>query len=74
MPIRVKNRLKFLSDYYENGIGVGGGSLSSHTRCSFFGRVLFSWFDHYVARGKSGTLSADEIPQLEDEYRSEVLS
>ena len=33
------------------------------------GRILFSWFDCYVAKGKANALTADEIPALEEEYR-----
>jgi hypothetical protein len=38
-------------------------------RCSLLGRIFFSWFDVYVESGKTGMLTADEIPALEEEYR-----
>ena len=38
-------------------------------RCSLLGRILFSWFGRYVAKGKAKALTADEIPVLEEEFR-----
>ena len=42
---------------------------SSSWRCSLVGRLLFSWFDGYVAMGRARALTADEIPELEEEFR-----
>ena len=44
-------------------------SSSSSGRCSVVGRLLFSWFDGYVAMGRARALTADEIPELEEEFR-----
>ena len=44
-------------------------SSSSSWRCSVVGRLLFSWFDGYVAMGRARALTADEIPELEEEFR-----
>ena len=46
-----------------------GEAAAASKRCSFVGRLLFSWFDCYVAKGKDNALTADEIPALEEEYR-----
>ena len=43
---------------------AGGGR-----RCSLLGRLLFSWFGGYVAKGKAKALTPDEIPELEEEFR-----
>ena len=50
---------------------VGGGDEgeAAARRGSLAGRLLFSWFDRYVAKGKAKALTADEIPVLEEEFR-----
>ena len=54
----------------EMGSGsVAEESSSSSWRCSVVGRLLFSWFDGYVAMGRARALTADEIPELEEEFR-----
>lgn len=46
-----------------------GEATAAARRCSLLGRLLFSWFDRYVAKGKAKALNADEIPVLEEEFR-----
>ena len=51
------------------GEGEAAEAAEAARRCSLLGRILFSWFGRYVAKGKAKALTADEIPVLEEEFR-----
>ena len=62
-----------MGDVVDEGVEMGEGEAAEAAeagrRCSLLGRILFSWFGRYVAKGKAKALTADEIPGLEEEFR-----
>ena len=62
-----------MGDVVDEGVEMGEGEAAETAeaarRCSLLGRILFSWFGRYVAKGKAKALTADEIPVLEEEFR-----
>ena len=57
-----------MGDVVDEGVEMGEGEATAR-RCSLLGRLFFSWFDRYVAKGKAKALTADDIPVLEEEFR-----